>query len=342
MDQQIASAHVSVFCSHYLSLCCFLFDFDFEQDAHEFCISDLDGLHSSCTISPLSAGHSASDHDRRDARTGHECPCVVHKTFAAQLRSDLTCSACAATSTAVDPILDVSLDLKRPTTLPGAASAEVGSSILVSGAGALVGEDLIDLTVGGHGGKDIGISLSASGAASPASASPRVHLGNEMALAPSLLLQASSVSGLENDSSSFLPNLEYDDENISEMVLSSHSHSPDLILSEMSDMVGLPAMGLPSSTTSVAIDSSDSGSSPSSSSAIDDGMPAFDPPAGGVKLPKPVAKNVGKIAAGAARTALPVQTFSTSLEECLDRCASIFFSWMGLFFFFPFAFYRCI
>lgn len=308
----------------------------FGQDAHEFCISVLDGLHSSCIISPLSAGNSANDHDRRDARVGRECPCVVHKTFAAQLRSDLTCSACAATSTAVDPILDVSLDLKRPSTLPGAASAEVGSSLLVAGAGTLVGENLIDLPVGGHGGKDIGISLSASGAASPASASPRVHLANDLALVPSLLLRASSVSGLENDSSSFLPNLEYDDENISEMVLSSHSHShsPDLILSEMNDMAGSPVMGLPLSTTAVTIDSSDSGSSPSSTSAMGDGMPAFDAPAcGGVandgaKVAKPVAKNAGKITAGAARIALPVQTFSTSLEECLDRRV-----WRGYFVF---------
>lgn len=42
------------------------------------------------------------------------CNCVIHKTFAGLLQSDVTCLSCGNVTTAFDPILDISLDL-RPT-----------------------------------------------------------------------------------------------------------------------------------------------------------------------------------------------------------------------------------
>jgi len=67
-----------------------------QQDAHEFLISTLNGLHKH------SGGSSAG-----------ACRCIVHQIFAGRLRSDLTCLRCGSTSTAIDPFFDISLDLPR-------------------------------------------------------------------------------------------------------------------------------------------------------------------------------------------------------------------------------------
>jgi len=39
------------------------------------------------------------------------CNCIVHKTFAGELRSDVTCKGCSFVSTAFDPFFDISLEL---------------------------------------------------------------------------------------------------------------------------------------------------------------------------------------------------------------------------------------
>jgi ubiquitin C-terminal hydrolase len=73
-----------------------------QQDAHEFLMSVLDGLH--LALAP-------SDN------LSHPCPCLVHSVFSSSLRSTLTCCACDGISVAVDPIMDISLDLKGSTVL---------------------------------------------------------------------------------------------------------------------------------------------------------------------------------------------------------------------------------
>ncbi|GAA5988759.1 hypothetical protein JCM10908_006158 [Rhodotorula pacifica] len=71
-----------------------------QQDAHEFLISSLNLLHSSSTI------HHES------TPSGPPCPCIVHSTFAGELRSKITCGRCHHQSETLEPFLDLSLDLR--------------------------------------------------------------------------------------------------------------------------------------------------------------------------------------------------------------------------------------
>ena len=66
-----------------------------QQDAHEFFISALSQIHATSRGS-----------------TEVSCNCVIHSTFAGQLQSDVKCERCKNITTTVDPILDVSLELK--------------------------------------------------------------------------------------------------------------------------------------------------------------------------------------------------------------------------------------
>ena len=66
-----------------------------QQDAHEFFISALNNIHASC-----------EDH------TQENCKCVVHKTFAGLLQSNVTCLRCGNVTTKLDPMLDISLGLR--------------------------------------------------------------------------------------------------------------------------------------------------------------------------------------------------------------------------------------
>ncbi|KAG6550524.1 hypothetical protein Mapa_007893 [Marchantia paleacea] len=78
-----------------------------QQDAHEFFISTVDGIHAnSGTTSPRA----------RNSQTGRggdvDCRCIVHRVFSGLLRSDVTCTVCGFTSTTYDPCVDISLDLE--------------------------------------------------------------------------------------------------------------------------------------------------------------------------------------------------------------------------------------
>ncbi|XP_051152602.1 ubiquitin C-terminal hydrolase 22-like isoform X2 [Andrographis paniculata] len=72
-----------------------------QQDAHEFFISMLDGIHEKMQKDrrkPLSQGSG-------------DC-CVAHCVFSGILRSDVMCTSCGFTSTTYDPCVDISLDLE--------------------------------------------------------------------------------------------------------------------------------------------------------------------------------------------------------------------------------------
>ncbi|GAA5862488.1 hypothetical protein JCM3774_002533 [Rhodotorula dairenensis] len=74
-----------------------------QQDAHEFLISSLNLLHSSSTL------------HHEPVPSGPACPCIVHSTFAGELRSKITCGRCHHQSETLEPFLDLSLDLRDRT-----------------------------------------------------------------------------------------------------------------------------------------------------------------------------------------------------------------------------------
>ncbi|KAJ6568652.1 hypothetical protein B0H19DRAFT_1024019 [Mycena capillaripes] len=66
-----------------------------QQDAHEFFISTLNHIHSTSRGS-----------------TNVSCNCIIHSTFAGQLQSDVVCQRCGNVTSTVDPMLDISLELR--------------------------------------------------------------------------------------------------------------------------------------------------------------------------------------------------------------------------------------
>ncbi|KAI9250629.1 hypothetical protein BY458DRAFT_536281 [Sporodiniella umbellata] len=66
-----------------------------QQDAHEFFISALNNIHAGCE------GHKLA-----------HCECIIHKTFAGLLQSNVTCLRCKNITITCDPMLDISLGLK--------------------------------------------------------------------------------------------------------------------------------------------------------------------------------------------------------------------------------------
>jgi ubiquitin carboxyl-terminal hydrolase 22/27/51 len=69
-----------------------------QQDAHEFFISALNQIHATSRGS-----------------TEVSCNCIIHSTFAGQLQSDVRCERCGKVTDTVDPMLDISLELKGVT-----------------------------------------------------------------------------------------------------------------------------------------------------------------------------------------------------------------------------------
>lgn len=69
-----------------------------QQDAHEFFISALNQIHTTSKGS-----------------TNVSCNCIIHSTFAGQLQSDVKCERCGNVTSTVDPMLDISLELKGKT-----------------------------------------------------------------------------------------------------------------------------------------------------------------------------------------------------------------------------------
>jgi ubiquitin carboxyl-terminal hydrolase 22/27/51 len=79
-----------------------------QQDAHEYLQFILNSLHS--TYKPgLPEGESD---DTDESVHDGDCDCIIHKTFYGKLQSTVTCNECKNKTTALDPFMDLSLDLK--------------------------------------------------------------------------------------------------------------------------------------------------------------------------------------------------------------------------------------
>ena len=77
-----------------------------QQDAHEYLGFILNSLHTA--ISP-----KGDDRPDSGEGTSKSCNCMVHQTFGGLLKSTVTCCKCMNTTTAVDPFMDLSLDIRN-------------------------------------------------------------------------------------------------------------------------------------------------------------------------------------------------------------------------------------
>ncbi|PPQ95457.1 hypothetical protein CVT26_008476 [Gymnopilus dilepis] len=66
-----------------------------QQDAHEFFMACVNHIHSTSR-----------------GCTNVSCNCIIHSTFAGSLQSDVCCGLCGSVRSTVDPVLDVSLELR--------------------------------------------------------------------------------------------------------------------------------------------------------------------------------------------------------------------------------------
>ena len=81
-----------------------------QQDAHEYLGFILNSLHAANTTEGEEDGMSGSQQRRHDTK---DCDCVVHQTFGGLLKSTVTCSKCKNVTTALDPFMDLSLDVRN-------------------------------------------------------------------------------------------------------------------------------------------------------------------------------------------------------------------------------------
>lgn len=104
-----------------------------QQDAHEFLGFILNSLHAANTAEEEDSINSSS---KENFASRDNCDCIVHQTFGGLLKSTVTCSSCKNTTTALDPFMDLSLDIRNTATIAkkqkvkmtnGAAVAKDGS-----------------------------------------------------------------------------------------------------------------------------------------------------------------------------------------------------------------------
>lgn len=83
-----------------------------QQDAHEYLGFLLNSLHAAITEED-EEGNTHGVNGTHKENINRDCDCVVHQTFAGQLQSTVTCSACKNVTTALDPFMDLSLDIRN-------------------------------------------------------------------------------------------------------------------------------------------------------------------------------------------------------------------------------------
>lgn len=87
-----------------------------EQDAHEFWQFLIHQIHKSDNTSSKFSKNKEStpsfDDKSKGTNEDFECDCITHKTFAGKLNSTLHCKDCGESRSTVDPMLDLSLEIK--------------------------------------------------------------------------------------------------------------------------------------------------------------------------------------------------------------------------------------
>lgn len=82
-----------------------------QQDAHEYLGFILNSLHTANTASEEEEANGSSG-GKDSFTSSDDCDCIVHQTFGGLLKSTVTCATCHNTTTAVDPFMDLSLDVR--------------------------------------------------------------------------------------------------------------------------------------------------------------------------------------------------------------------------------------
>lgn len=89
-----------------------------QQDAHEYLQFILNQLHTT------NGGVS-------DTKT-EPCTCIIHRCYYGKLQSDVTCGGCHNVTTAMDPVMDLSLELKPKDKRNKGTNSAVDDSTILS------------------------------------------------------------------------------------------------------------------------------------------------------------------------------------------------------------------
>jgi ubiquitin carboxyl-terminal hydrolase 22/27/51 len=95
-----------------------------QQDAHEFLISLLNGLHTHSAASAAAAAGGGGGVAPGTPIGGGRCSCVAHQSFGSVLCSECTCSSCGHVSASMEPCLDLSLQIPETMRDAGPVSLE--------------------------------------------------------------------------------------------------------------------------------------------------------------------------------------------------------------------------
>ena len=90
-----------------------------QQDAHEYLQFILNSLHS-------------ANVEEEDEKKSNNCACIIHNTFGGLLQSTVTCSKCKNVTTARDPFMDLSLDVRKDSAKKKAANDKIKSEKVLS------------------------------------------------------------------------------------------------------------------------------------------------------------------------------------------------------------------
>jgi ubiquitin carboxyl-terminal hydrolase 22/27/51 len=82
-----------------------------EQDAHEFFQFILNEFHR-CHYHTPAYENMLRDMGCYGEDSSRECDCVTHRSFSGLLESRIRCTACDSTTSTVDPMMDISLEIK--------------------------------------------------------------------------------------------------------------------------------------------------------------------------------------------------------------------------------------